>query len=50
MLSSATIHMVGSLPYLLRGTDQLQDWAVPKESKDSESGTHTNIAFSEKEK
>jgi len=47
---SATIHMVGSLPYLLKGSDQLQDWAVPKEVQDSETGAHTNVALSEKEK
>jgi len=47
---SATIHMVGSLPYLLKGSDQLQEWAVPKESQDSETGAHSNAALSEKEK
>ena len=42
--------MVGSLLYLLKGSDQLQDWAVPKEYQDPENKVQSNVAFSEKEK
>jgi len=31
---SAAIHVFGSLLYLLKGSDQLQEWAVPKEHQE----------------
>jgi len=47
---SALVHVVGSLLYLLRGSDQLQEWAVPKESIEEGKTDKVNNGFSDKEK
>ena len=33
-VSSAMVHVAGSLLYLIKGSDQLQAWAVPREKSD----------------
>jgi len=35
---SAMVHIAGSLLYLVKGSDQLQDWAVPREKPDKTGG------------
>ena len=32
------VHIAGSLLYLVKGSDQLQDWAVPREKPDKTGG------------
>ena len=31
LVLSAAVHVVGSLLYLVKGSDQLQEWAIPRE-------------------
>jgi len=40
------VHVLGSLLYLLKGSAELQDWAVAKSKKESEA-TNTNDGFVE---
>ena len=40
------VHILGSLLYLLKGSAELQDWAVAKSKKESEA-TNTNDGFVE---
>ena len=42
LLLSCAVHVAGSLLYLVQGSDQLQDWAVPREKADNKAEREYN--------